>query len=46
MAHVGWSGHIAWHMTTLDTQTWPKRGGSWLGVDRRGHGSSRGGGGL
>jgi hypothetical protein len=23
MAHVGQSGHMAWHMMTLDTQTWP-----------------------
>jgi hypothetical protein len=22
MAHVGPSDHMAWHMTTLDTQTW------------------------
>jgi hypothetical protein len=22
MAHVGQGGHMAWHMTTLDTQTW------------------------
>ena len=19
-----WSGHMAWHMTTLDIQTWPR----------------------
>jgi hypothetical protein len=38
-----WSGHMAWHMTTLDTDV-AKRGGSWIGVDRRGRRSSKGGG--
>jgi hypothetical protein len=33
MAHVGQSGHMAWHMTTLDTDV-AKRGGSWIEVDR------------
>jgi hypothetical protein len=32
---------MAWHMTTLDTNV-AKRGGSWIGVDRRGHRSSKG----
>jgi hypothetical protein len=27
------SGHMAWHMMTLDTNV-AKRGGSWIGVDR------------
>jgi hypothetical protein len=36
------SGHMAWHMTTLDTQTWLRGGGSWIGVDRRGRWSSKG----
>jgi hypothetical protein len=22
MTHMGWAGHMAWHMRTLDTQTW------------------------
>ena len=35
------SGHLAWHMTTLDTDV-TKRGGSWIGVDRRRHWSSKG----
>jgi hypothetical protein len=38
------SGHMAWHMTTLNTDV-AKRGGSWIGVDRRGRRSSKGGGG-
>jgi hypothetical protein len=29
----GQSGHMAWHMTTLDTDV-AKRGGFWIGVDR------------
>jgi hypothetical protein len=28
-------GHMAWHMTTLDTQTWLRGEDSWIGVDRR-----------
>jgi hypothetical protein len=37
------SGHMAWHMTTLDTDV-AKRGGSSIGVDRRGRRFSKGGG--
>jgi hypothetical protein len=36
------SGHMTWHMTTLDTDM-AKREGSWIGVDRRRHRSSKGG---
>jgi hypothetical protein len=32
---------MAWHMTTLDIDV-AKRGGSWIGVDRRGRWSSNG----
>jgi hypothetical protein len=35
------SGHMAWHMTTLDTDV-AKRGGSWIGFDRRGRRPSKG----
>jgi hypothetical protein len=35
------SGHMAWHMTTLDTDV-TKRGGSWIGVDQLGRRSSKG----
>jgi hypothetical protein len=35
------SSRIAWHMTTLGTDM-ARRGGSWLGVDRRGRLSSKG----
>jgi hypothetical protein len=38
------NGHMVWHMMTLDTQTWPRWGGFWLGVDRWGRRSSKGGG--
>jgi hypothetical protein len=32
MAHVGSSGHMAWHMTALDIQTWPRGEVSGLGL--------------
>jgi hypothetical protein len=35
------SGHMAWHMTTLDTQTWLRGEVPRLGVDRRGRRSSK-----
>jgi hypothetical protein len=38
-----WSGRMTWHMMTLDIDV-AKRGGSWIGVDRRGRQSSKGGG--
>jgi hypothetical protein len=34
---------MTWHMMTLDTDM-AKREGSWIGVDRRRHRSSKGGG--
>jgi hypothetical protein len=37
-------GVVTWHMMTLDTQTWPRGRGSWLGIDQRGRQSSKGGG--
>jgi hypothetical protein len=37
------SGHMAWHMTTLDIQTWPRREVPGLGLTDEDVGLLRGG---
>jgi hypothetical protein len=37
-----WSGHMAWHMTTLDTQTWLRGEVSGLGLTDKDIGLLRG----
>jgi hypothetical protein len=42
MALVAQSGHMAWHMTTLDTQTWLREEVPRLGLPDEDVGLSRG----